>query len=349
MADGNDGLQVIHIYDANGNLLTTPTIAYLDYAGASDLDGQALTPDGSQGIMVDGGNTVRFFSAVQTGVPIASLTTVDITNYGGDGDSVAILPNGDEAVVSGDASNELLVVSGILSGSPVAATTIATPDYRDGLVVSNDGTVLLARGGSGVTVYAVAPLATPAAGSIAGTVAHTYTLAVDLSDLGTQYDTEDGRDGMAISPVDSSRAVVVLPGSDSIVLVTALNTATPVEGTAVPVPSGVYPYNVSISPDGKLAIVGTMTGLLMYSGVDTGTLTPVGTLYAPTYTLGTSSVTLGEIKTLGITLDNKYVVAGDQLNGAVVVIPFTSSGFAAAPVSALGSVAIPDNDQLLIH
>jgi hypothetical protein len=88
----------------------------------------------------------------------------------------------------------------------------------------------------------------------------------------------------------------------------------------------------------------------MFSGVDTGTLTQVGTTpYVPTYTLGANSVTLGAITTLGITLDNKYVVVGDQTNGAVVVIPFTSSGFATAPASVLGSVAIPDNDQLLIH
>lgn len=350
MADGFNGLQVIHLYDANGNLLTTPTISYLDYANASDLDGQALTPDGSQGIMVDGGNTVRFFSAVQTGVPIASTTTVDISNYGGDGDSIAILPNGDEAVVSGDASNELVVISGILSGNPVAATTIATPDYRDGLVISNDGTVLLARGGSGVTVYSVTALTTPVAGTIGGTVAHSYTEVVDLSDLGTQYDTEDGRDGMAISPTDPSRAVVVLPGSASIELVTALNTATPVEGTAVQVPSGVFPTAVSISTDGKLAIVGTGSGLLMYSGVDTGTLVQVGTAaYAPTYSVGSYSVTLGNVPTLGITLDNKYVVAADGMNGEIVVIPFTSAGFADAPASALGGVTIPYNDQLLIH
>jgi hypothetical protein len=155
---------------------------------------------------------------------------------------------------------------------------------------------------------------------------------------------------MAISPTDPSRAVVVLPGSASIELVTALNTATPVEGTAVQVPSGVFPTAVSISTDGKLAIVGTGSGLLMYSGVDTGTLVQVGTAaYAPTYSVGSYSVTLGNVPTLGITLDNKYVVAADGMNGEIVVIPFTSAGFADAPASALGGVTIPYNDQLLIH
>ena len=179
MADGAGGLQVMHLYDSSGNLLNPPTIAYLDYSNAYDLDGQALTPDGSQGIMVDGGNTVRFFSKAQTGVPIASTTTVDISAYGGDGDSIAILPNGDEAVVSGDSYSELVVISGILSGNPVAAITIPTPSYRDGLVISNDGTVLLARGSSGLTVYSVASI-TPVAGTIAGTITHSFTQKTDI-------------------------------------------------------------------------------------------------------------------------------------------------------------------------
>jgi len=31
------------------------------------------------------------------------------------------------------------------------------------------------------------------------------------------------------------------------------------------------------------------------------------------------------------------------------VIPFKAAGFASAPASVLGKVAIPSNDQLLIH
>ncbi|HUY93955.1 MAG TPA: fibronectin type III domain-containing protein, partial [Terracidiphilus sp.] len=146
MADGANGLQIIHLYDKNGNLLSTPTISFLDYPNQYDLDGQALTPDGSQGVMVDGSNKLAFFSGVQTGVPIASTTELDVSTWGYDGDSIGILPNGDEAVVSLDSSNSLLVVSGIVSGNPTAATEITTPSYRDGVVVSTDGMVLLARG-----------------------------------------------------------------------------------------------------------------------------------------------------------------------------------------------------------
>lgn len=348
MADGSDGLQIIHLYDKNGALLATPVIAYLDYPNQGDMDGDALTPDGSQGIIVDGNNSLSFFSAVQTGVPVAATSNLDISAYGSDGDSVGILPNGDEAVVSEDTPNNLLVISGIVSGTPVAADTITVPDYRDGVAVSNDGMVLLARGPSGLTVFSIADI-TPVAGSLGGTVAHSYTQVTDMAAMGTNYDIEDGRDGMAISPTDSSRAVLIFPTAGTVQLITGLP-AKPVVGTSVTLPSGAFPFSVTVSPDGKLAIVGTeFGGMFLISGVDTGTLTQVGTAYGPTYTLASQTVTLGWITTLSVTLDGNYIVAGDETNSALVVIPFTASGFATAPASVLGNVAIPFNDQLLIH
>jgi fibronectin type 3 domain-containing protein len=349
MADGENGLQIIHLYDKNGNLLSTPTISFLDYPNQYDLDGQALTPDGSQGVMVDGSNKLAFFSGVQTGVPIASTTQMDVSKWGYDGDSIGIMPNGDEAVVSLDSDNTLLVVSGIVSGKPTPAEIITAPDYRDGVVISADGKVLLARGGSGLTVFSIANI-TPVTGSLGGTVAHSYTKVTDLPALGSHYDIEDGREGMAINPMDSSTAVVVLPSTGVVQLVTGLPAA-PVAGPSVTLPSGSDPISVAISADGKFAVVGTYSnGLFLFSGLDQGKLTQVGTAgYQPDYMLGTSSVMLGEITTLGVTLDSKYVVAGDKENKALVVIPFSATGFAASPAAVLGDVAIPDNDQLLIH
>jgi hypothetical protein len=350
MADNSNGVQVIHLYDAKGNLLTTPTIAYLDYSGESDIDGAALTPDGSQGIVVDGNNDLSFLSAVQTGIPVASSTPLDISAWGSDGDSVAILPNGDESVVSEDTSSpaNLLIVSGILSGNAAAADLITVPATRDGVVISWDGTVLLARGPSGLTVFSVTPK-TPVAGSLGGTVSNQYTQIVDLPALGSNNYIEDGREGMAISLADATRAAVINPSARTILLLTGLP-GTPIVGTPVNLPSGVsIAYSVAISPDGKLAVVGTNSGLILYSGVDTGTLVEVGSsAYAPNYSLGGNTVTLGSITTLGITLDGKYVAAGDSTNKALVVIPLSATGFG-SPASSLGNVAIPDNDQLLIH
>jgi fibronectin type 3 domain-containing protein len=350
MADNSNGIQVIRLYDAKGNLLATPTISYLDYPGQPDLDGAALTPDGSEGIIVDGTNDLSFLSAVQTGTPVASSTVLDISTWGSDGDSVAILPNGDEAVVSEDTSNpaNLLIVSGILSGNTAAADLITVPATRDGVVISWDGATMLARGPSGLTVFSVTPI-TPAPGSLGGTVSNKYTQIADFVTLGTHGSLEDGRDGMALSLADSTRAVVVNPTTETIVPLTGLP-ASPVVGTPVSFPSGVTTaYSVAISPDGKLAVVGTNNGLLLYSGVDTGKLVEVGVkLYTPNYSLNGQQVALGAINTLGITLDQKYVAAADSTNKALVVIPLSASGFG-APASVLGNLAIPDNDQLLIH
>ena len=348
-------LQVVNIYDANGVPLATPTVKYLAYANAGDLDGQALTPDGSQGIMVDGGNTVRFFSNVQTGIPVASTTTLDVSKYGGDGDSVAIMPTGDEAVVSADSSTQLLVVSGITAGKPVAADVITVPDYRDGLVISNDGKVLLASGYSGLTVYSIAAI-TPKTGSLGGAIAHSFTQLANLTTVPIPTN-EDGRNGMASSPKDSSRAVVVgHPASSystaTIALLTGLTT-TPTVGAPVTIAGAGSAYSVAITPDGKYAVVGTDKGIVLFSGVDTGTLQQVGTApYAPTFT-GPSGgpLTMGGINTLGITLDGKYVVVGDGSNHALLTIPIdatAASGFK-APVGVLNGVAIPYNDQMVIH
>lgn len=353
--NSSSALQVINLYDSNGNPLATPTIKYLHYDGAYDIDGQALTPDGSQGILVDGGNTIRFFSNVQTGVPLASTTTLDVSAYGGDGDSVAIMPNGDEAVVSADSSTELLLVSGIVSGNPKEATTIPIPGNRDGVVISNDGAVLLARGNGGLTVFSIAPV-TPAPGTLGGMVSHSFTQTADITTLGSI--SEDGRNGIAISPKDSSRAVIVGSSSNTSLAIATLVTGvpgSPTVGTSVTISGALMVLSVAITPDGKTAIVGTDAGIAMLSGVDTGTLTQVGGLYAPTYAGSGGSVTMGYVPTLGVTLDGKFVVVCDAgpfsssvSSGSLLVIPINATGFG-APVGILNGIAVPYNDQMVIH
>jgi fibronectin type 3 domain-containing protein len=342
MSDGSSGLQIVHLYSATGTLLSTPTVTYLDYPGTPYFNSQALSPDGSQGIILDARGSNRSFSNTQTGTPISSTVSGDINA----GVAIAMLPTGDEAVVSNNAANQLLILSGNTAGKPVTAATIPILGQRDSLVLSADGKVLLARGNTGLSVFSV----TPKPGSNGGTISHEYTQIVDFPNLGSSSYFQDGRSGMAISPTDSSRAVVVQPGfsGGTIQLMTNLTSATPIAGTPVQFPTNSYPYAVSISLDGKLAIFGTLQGLEMYSGVDTGTLTRVGTTYSPLYRFGT----LGAIATLGITLDGKYVVAADMTNHSLVVIPFTAAGFAARPASTIGSITVSApylQDQLVIH
>ena len=374
------GLQAISIYDAAGNPLAKPTKQNLPFQGASDIDGQALTPDGSQGILVDGGNTIRFFSGLQNGALVASNTTVDISAYGGDGDSVAIMPNGDTAVVSGD-SDVLLVVTGITSGNPQPAATIQLPRVCDGVVISGDGKVLVARGFDGLTVFAITASPT-VAGPLGGNISNTFTQTSDQPTLGTNGAVGDGRCGMAFSPADSSRLVVIASGGgNDVALITGLPQAavvtrkTPILGQSA---KGTQQHraafaafeaqrsrtgrksraaaanvrstaSVAITPDGTSAVVGTDAGLLLFTGVNTGVLNQApAPPFNPLLLDGVSN--LDFVPTLGITLDGRYVAAMTQNgNGTLLIIPIVPGQGFGMPVGELNGLEVPTNDQLIVH
>ena len=367
--DDNSTVQVVHLYDANGNALAAPTLSTIDFANASDLDGMALTPDGSLGIVVDGSNNLDFITGTNLGTPTASSATIDVSSYGAgtDGDSVAIMPNGDEAVVSADGNNNLLLVSQLLSGSPKAAETIPVPGDREAVVISADGKVLLARTYSSLTAFSIAGV-TPFAGPLGGTVSHSFTQTADLTILGS--DSYDAREGMAISPTDSSRAVVVgngpaidlitgLPGSPSVLSrtvrvpqYTGMHHTRKSERTRHPataVGTGTYAYGVTISPDGKYAYVATDTGIAVFSGVDTGSLTQVQSYQVPVGGSGN----LSEIYSIGITLDGKYLfaVGNDPVNASTddgVLIPI-SAGQLGTPVGTVSGLTNPYLDTMVMH
>jgi hypothetical protein len=400
------GLQFVQIEDPSGNAYATPTTTYIPVNGG-DLDGQSLTPDASHGAIVDGSNTVYFFSGIPQHNITVSSTTIDVTNYGGDGDSIVSLPTGDEVVVTADNGGALAIISGILSGSPVIADTIPNPsmNYRDGLAISQDGKIMLARGQfsgtPGIDVYTIAAVAPHVGSTGMGTTSYNFTLSQTLSStspgtLSTPF-FEDGRDAMAISPVDSSRAVVggynasVTP---EIQLLTGLGTGSATINRLVPrLPASVkrarairLPYEpshrpaaalipnpstdveitaVAITPDGTTAFVNTTAGIITVSGVNTGTLAQVGSVYAPTITVPggtcTWATTIEGSASIGITPDGKYLVLDPDCDlsfsgtspqfgpGVLLTIPIGPGGVLGAPVGQLNYVVSPYNDQILVH
>ncbi|MCA1829713.1 MAG: hypothetical protein ABR567_14080 [Myxococcales bacterium] len=355
--NGTSGLQVVTLFDDDGEPLNPPTLANLTGLGG-DLDGAALTPDGSQGVMVDGGNFIVFFSGVGSGQLVAATAKIDISPYGLDGDAIAIMPDGNEAVISAD-SNTLVVISGIFAGNPVIAATLPIPAEEDGLVISNDGKVLLARGSGGMSVFGMASIP-PTKGPIGGTLTHSYTHVVDFTNAVSSPIGEDGRDGLAVSPANSANGAVVgrmLGASSAVIqLVTGLPGSTstpPTVHPAVPISGALDAFAVAITPDGTRAIVGTDAGLVMFTGVDSGSLVQTGPPFAPA-PIGTGTSTFGTsgVPTLGITLDGKYVAAltpsPDPVHGTLLLIPIQATDFG-APVSTLGSIAVPSNDQILLH
>jgi hypothetical protein len=399
------GLQFVQIEDTSGNAIPTPTTTFFPIPNTSDLDGQSLTSDAAHGATVDGSNDVYFFSGIPQHTFTLSSTPIDVSNYGGDGDSIASLPGGDQAVVSGNGT-QLAVISGILANAPVIADAINNGDNmtydRDGLVSSGDGKVLLSRGSSGLDVFAVTPVAAHAGSTGTGTTSFSFNLVTTFSTSAATNPIsspvgEDGRDGMAISPTDSSRAVVVGYGGGGpiVQLLTGLTGASPtlsslplrlpaVQHREVPAgfqrpepsahrrpfaltPTGVtYPYGVSISPNGTTAYIATDAGIVTVSGVNTGTLTQVGSVYAPTVTAagGTSCAISNSQRgySLGILPDGKYLVVDypcylqptgttntTQSYGVLLTIPIGTGGVLGAPVGQLNQVVVPTNDQLLVH
>jgi hypothetical protein len=352
-----NGLQFVQVEDPSGNAIPAPTTTYFPIPNAGDLDGEGLTPDAQQGAVVDGGNLVYFYSGIPQHAFVLSPTTVDITNYGGDGDSIVSLPGGDQAVASGNGA-QLVVISGILSGNPVIADTINNPGAtidRDGLVISSDGKTMLSRGESGLDVYAVSQVAAHAGSTGTGTTSFDFTLIATLTSIPSPFG-EDGRDEMAISPADSSRAVIAgadpSTGNLEIDLLTGLPSAPVVSKLHPRLPAGVHrkrthtlyrepsshrtPYAleptgqtsglaVSITPDGTTAYVSTDAGVLTIGGVNTGTLAQNGSVYAPVVNTPGGAFTFEGASSIGVLPDGKYLIEVVDSDGDVGTTGSTDS------------------------
>lgn len=348
MSDGSSGLQIVRLYDSTANLLATPLLSYLDYASAWFIDSIAVTPDASVALLASADTELRGFAGLQLNQPLA-LAEVDLSAYGSSFPSAVVLGAGDEALLANASSSALLLVTGLLTGTPQPASLISAPAARTALTLSADGTVLLARGATGLTVYAVSSLST--AGSIAGTIGYAFTPIVDWSVLGSSSFV-GGRGGMALSPADSSRAVVLTAltagsGAATLQLLTGLP-GVPQLAASLNLPAGFSPAAVAISYDGDIAMVSGSGGLLLYTGVASGALVLRHGPYAPSYDAGLNSYVLGTATTLAVTLDNHYVVVGDQTNLSLLVVPFDATGFNAV-ASACPEVSIPASDQLVMH
>ena len=113
--------------------------------------------------------------------------------------------------------------------------------------------------------------------------------------------------------------------------------------------------------NGDDAFVQASSGIVTLSGVTSGSLAQVGSVYDPALTNlppGASACSLAHpLGTVGVTLDGKYVVAlatctGIAANpgtGVLLTVPIGAGGALAAPAGQLNNVVTPDNDQLLVH
>ncbi len=344
-SNGPGELQIASLFGGSGQPVSAK-VSTLPLPFMFDLEDIAVSPDWSYMLVADGARTLRVVSGFANGSPSVSTYTLDVSPWGNDMDALRMLQNGDEAVLSLDTNNKLLHVSGLRSGKPVAAELIDTPDLRNGLVLSADNKVLLARGYSGLTAYSVNSV-TPSQGALGGWVYHSFTQTANLTNV-PALESADARAGVAISPTDSTRAVVV-GGGPAIVEITGLPGKAAAQ-SVVPITGVRTPFSVAISSDGTTAFVATDSAIAVFSGVNTGTLQQI-----QTYTVPVAKDSLAEIATLGVTSDGKYLVAIGHLaskvtsaTGDLVVLPISPSGLG-APVTTVPGVVVPGNDQILVQ
>lgn len=347
------GITMLKLEDDNGNPLPVPTSTLLPIPAAGDLDGEDLTPSGARGAAIDGGNNVYFFTGANTGTLSLSPNTLNVAPFGGDGDSISTLPDGDEIVVSADGATQDVVISGIVGGSPVLADTIAIPARRDASLISTDGKTLLARGPTGLTIYSIKDVR-PHVGSLGGTVRHDYKQIVDIPAVGDSAQILDGRGGMAFSPSDFTRAILVGSPTDPNVvsLVTGLP-KTPLVHSLTLDPAGTsILYCVAISKDGSTAFIGANTGIAVVSGIKSGNLVQVGTVFSPTFMVGSTTYNLVNVRTLGVTLDGRFLAVlttkPTQNSGTMLLIRIGAGGTLQV-VGQFNNIAVPVNDQVLMH
>ena len=347
------GVTMLRLEDNAGNPLPTPTATLLPIPSAGDIDGEDLTPDGSRGVIIDGGNHVYFFTGANTGMLQLSPNTLNVAPFGGDGDSISTLPDGDEVVVSADGATEEVVISGILSGNPVLADTVAIPAQRDGTLIDPNGKTLLARGPTGLTVYSIKAVRAHT-GSLGGSVKHDYAQVADIAALGHSAQTADGRAGMAFSPRDFTRALALSTPADAnaVTLVTGLPGAPAIDPVTLD-PAGTSTlYSVVIAKDGNTAFIGANTGIVVVTGVRSGALAQVGGVFSPTFTVGTNSYNLINVRTLGVTLDGRFLAAfttRPTQNSGTMLLMRIGAGGALQVVGQFDSIAVPVNDQVLMH
>jgi hypothetical protein len=347
------GITMLKLEDNNGDPLPVPTATLLPIPAAGDLDGEDLTPNGARGVAIDGGNNVYFFTGADIGTLTLSPNTLNVAAFGGDGDSISTLPDGDEVVVSADGPTQEVVISGIISGNPVLADTVNIPGRRDATIIPADGKTLLARGPSGLTVYSIKSVHQHL-GSLGGLVRHDYTQVADFPTEGDSSRTADGRGGMAVSRQDFTRALLIGTPSDFNVvsMITGLpNSPTIHPATLHPTGSNTL-FSSAISKDGTTAFIGADTGIVVVSGVDTGNLVQVGAVFSPTFMVGSNSFTLGNVRTLGVTLDGRFLAAfctkPNQNSGTMLLIRIGTGG-SLSVVGQFNNIAVPVNDQVLMH
>ncbi|MFZ0761735.1 MAG: hypothetical protein WAM69_17455 [Candidatus Sulfotelmatobacter sp.] len=336
LPNGSSGVAVVHIEDASGNLMSTPTSANIAAAGPVTVLSEP--PDFSQGI-VAGGQTLQTLNTATTAPQIT-----DNVQLPSDGTPIS-------AAVIADTTFSVVQMSQLTSFATTCFTgglhlatnqSLAAGQPEDlAFLVSPDGTGMVASGAAGTfDIYALSPV----------TGAHGENIDWSFS-LPGPVPTITGRGAMAWNRASDT---VLGGGQDG-----SLNAISGLKSTpafnAIDLPGNPAVASITFAPSGEYAIVATASGLFTVSvnssGIPAVVAGPVDLSYP-----GSDGQTyqLDQAQSVAITADGNFLVAlTDQpsaTNGTLVAMPIDASGtVGSVGMTEGGFLAMQGADVLFAH
>jgi YVTN family beta-propeller protein len=206
----------------------------------------SISPDGTTAYVITyHGNSFVVISGLNTANPVVSQT-LSVSDPGAD----PVTPDGDTAYVSDQTGGPLAVIHGLNSGSGTV-THLGFSFASQNLWLSPDGTTLYGAGyGSAIQVLTGANTSSPAFSPTATDALAFTTGAADM-----------------VFTADGTTAYVSIPGSNTVQVISGINTASPTLAATLPV--GTNPGKMSISPDGATIYVAVNNGMRVITGANT--------------------------------------------------------------------------------
>ena len=354
---GAPGVRVVHFEDANGNLLPASQATAVPIAFTGSVSAFRVTTDNLIAAALVSTGAGAPYPLIQdvSGTGVGSLNPVgaayDLAAPAPTSAPSATIPDAGDVEVLGIGSQAIAIAVGGSNGL-VATTSISAPPLtfggyapfptaipaaaRQNIAVSSaqgDGSYhVLVRGPSDLLSYNVTLVST----------GYQFSYGAENTTLGTSTALR-GRGAMAFDAQDDSRALVAVPGTTQVQLISGLAGQITL-GSTLTLPTAVR--SIASSPNGAYAAVGADGGVYVLAGFGGG-LSIVRTV-TPTYTGSDGQPhTLANVASVGFTPDGRYLVALAMLSaastiGTVVVVPFSqSTGVTVTPTASPASATAP--------
>jgi hypothetical protein len=349
------GVQVVHFEDTNTNLCGVSTVLQVPFNGP--VGPMGFASDGSTGQVALSGNGAVTFTQIEDvfGVLSASLipagSAYDVTQVPTAAPSSSPTPTPSTPVtlsdvnsisILGSSSASVGLVGGIGAGILGMTSLANAPPQFGGFIPFQGGSPDPGSGNRPIVQVAPTPSSALARGPndllsfSVGIVATGYQFSIGAVDTTLGYGSAHnlrGSGAMAISPADSSRALIAgAPGPDDVTLITGLPTGILKSST---ITLGSRPHSVAISVGGTIAVVGGDNGIYVLQGVDTTAISLVAAFKPNPADANANALSftgcdgrtylLTNVTSVGFSTDQLYLVAVGSPSGEICPNGYDSS------------------------